>query len=170
MWKYWWNTSICWNACWRGSSFLNLSLSSASNLGSADLTEIIHISHNLHAKPAAALAGKDKSTFSWLHIIDNSNLSSSPDRQVPNCVLKITGRPRYVSRGWKDKACSRENNASIHQVQLHGRDIKLERSSSSFGMGGGVCFSLTGRDCLLPVTTIWMKTWGRLKNQRNNEL
>lgn len=33
------------------------------------------------------------------HITDNSNLSYSSDRQVQNCVLKITGQPRYVRWG-----------------------------------------------------------------------
>lgn len=57
--------------------------------------------------------------------LTNQTLHQQAKRQVPNCVLKITGRPRYVRWGWKDKVCLRENNASIHQVQLHGRDIKL---------------------------------------------
>lgn len=110
---------------------------SLSNLGSADLKESYRFSPTVWETCSSTCRGKKQTPiFSWLH-----NWQFKPQlftRQVLNCVLKITGRPRYVRWGWKDKACSRENNASIHQVQLRGRDIKLrqqdEWSSSSLGI------------------------------------
>lgn len=67
----------------------------------------------------------------------------------------------------KTKRVRMENNASIHQVQLHGRDIKLrqvsEQSSSSFrifffSLIKGFFFYLAGRDSVKQIRKIWMKT------------
>lgn len=63
----------------------------------------------------------------------------------------------------RTKCVQRENNASIHQVQLHGRDIK-KTSGGGTHFWDGLIFSLSlslspglGETVILPITTIWMK-------------
>lgn len=75
-----------------------------------------------------------------------------------------------------------ENNASIHQVQLHGRDIKLRQRDELSGSGSGIVsvflfFLLKfffyfffppslGRDSPLPITTISDEDMRKIKESK----
>lgn len=159
-WKHWRrNTSAC-------RKVLNFNCSLLGNVQ----TEI---------SPTTTKTPKTRHPFSHDYIIHNSDLIAphQTDRQTGSESCSENNRPSPdMSDGVeKTKHVRWENNASFHQVQLHGRDIKLrqrgEWSSSSFGMDFLLFLfsyyyyffpSLTGWESPLPIATIWMKIWGRL--------